>query len=490
MPTRLIRSSEGTLLVAGVEWVRTDLNAEESVKKAGTSLFGLNIGGNSGGGDVEKTLAKQYKAAMIAGGLPVLGFITDEDKKDLGKLPFMAKTYALAEVFANMQELPDCAIFVSPLPEDPNYFVLVVAVNGMPSPQGHEHDRVVPADEVGEMVESWKYNLSNDLGKDAVVFGTHPNARSLTISEMLARAPGITPMRRVANDSKTLQVLIVAAVVVGGSYYGYQRYHAYQQKKAAEEQAKRLDPIKQYHDALAAQYPAIPWGSRTRTMALIKAALDQPLELGGFVFDKQLICQVPTGTCVGTYKRVNGGTFTAFATEAQTYKHFTSILYSKDGKTVDVTLQFDNLPAMGPPPDMALLPKEPPTFGPDSTTTGPMFDFWNAIQSLPTREKLEAKLEPVGVVWPPIPGLNETAVPKLIKIKTFSLTGALWKYSEMPVYNDPSRSPEVSARYRDLFNTPVNYKKVTFSWPSTDSQASQGSAMITLEGDLYVRKEN
>lgn len=447
---------DGKLIVAGIPWRvagMTDAGMKKKGRRAIVEADPVKL---------ERAIAKERKAVLVAGAptWAVKGFLTADDKKEIGKTGFK-KLYALAEILANVPSLPTsgCVIFVAPLPADRSRYVMCVVANGEPMPDP-KYDTVIGEDEVSDTLYTWSLDLSNDQNQAVTTIGDWASAETqMTLEEAINQSVGYGPLRTVASDGKSLRLLIMAVIIGGAGFYGYGQYKHYMAKKAAAEAAKKANPVVVYRNALTAAWSQQVWSSRERALALVKQIGDYEPVAAGFRMkpDSTIDCDVANGACKFTFAR-DGGTFAGFADEAAKSKRFTSISYGLNGETIEVTTQISGLPE-SKAPAIESLPAEDEI---------PVL-FWTEIQLMP-RDLVKGALGSGFKLYPAGVAVNEAALPLRVRTVDIKLDGPLWDADGL-------------APNTDLFTTGVNYKAVHV-------RLKAKGVSLLIEGELYVRKKS
>lgn len=447
---------DGKLLVAGLHWLHPHaaVVSEKPQRESFLSRLGKPVGKKSNTGD-EATLVKANKAAMAAGStLNVWGYLTTMDKRTLGKIPRFAKIYSLAEMFSGLPDMPTCAILIAKIPGEEDQFAMCTAINGHPAPG--EFDTVVPLAKIETTLLNWEDQLQSAVNKSPVLYGTWARcSQQITIERIAATSVGCRPMRSVGTD--TAQAVRVVAILglAGAAYYSYDEYQKSEAKKRAAQIAIQMAPENVYRKALGEQWAAQQWGSLERVRGLQRQVGRLPQEVEGFRINTSVECDVIQGICAFSYRKIDGrrSTFTQFRDGVR--NRFVAKNYGQDGLTVQAELVAKDLPA-SPAPDVAVLAEESST----------PFLFWPTVQEqLPTL--VRGAMSSDFKTFPPALGINEAAVPQIVRSVGITISYPLWAEDEMP----PAAG---------VFRSAINWKHMTVS---TESE-------VTLTGELYASKKN
>lgn len=441
---------DGKYLVSGLEW--RPLEASSSVaddEAAEKKSFRLYKDPAS-----EEAFVKRNRAVMLACGQSthLRGFLTKEGLKDVGKTPMFAKLYSVAEVFSGVPSLPKCAVLVAPLLDNPDYFVLSVAIGGEPAPDPR-FDTVVRREEVAATLESWKFELTDSLSLMPVLYGVWSEARELTLSEMLETSVHNRPMRRIGADLRVVAPVMIAVIALGGAFYANKVYQQQKAAKIARANALKNDPVRKYTAALVTEWPTIVWNSTPRVRELVQKAAALPLSVGGFSLDGDVACDIVAASCKLKYKR-NSGTFLTFESAAGSAIKVTE--YGQDGKTITASIDLAiSAPTGAPTSDWSALPLEPRI----------PLEFWPPIHVLP--QKLVAgTLSTDYKLFPAVPEATGIALPHSVRSVSVTFDYPVWAASTMPIDTDA---------YRKM----VNWKTATIN---------VATAHVTLKGEMYAQK--
>jgi hypothetical protein len=449
------------LIVSGLAWthpgtaLQTILQAQ---KVAGKPQKKAQLPSDTSRGyaaAVEKLLIKGFGAAFIAGTASdsVIGFLTKREAKSLGQVPPFSKIYSLAEVFCGVPNLPRCAILAVPVEIPADHYAMCVVIDGRPAPDT-TYDTVVPQSAVSDLIETWKFALSQVLGVEPTVYGQMPGARDMSMPKLLADSFGYSPMRRTATDMSVLAPIIAVLVVAIGAGAGWQYYKKEKARKAAIARQQKLDPIRLYAQALDAQWPALRWGSATRVRSILSQVSRLPLDVGGFSLSDSVTCDVPTGACQLTYKRKDG-TYVLFKNASKGL--FENVTYGQAGDTVQAAITIKNAAEASPPPLTGLPPESSISYA-----------FWPEVQQY-SPGQVSGTLSPTFVLYPTMSGISETSLPKVIRSTEVSMTVPFWAFQEMP--------PESA-----IFSSAVSWTTITIPF------SAKGTSTITMKGNLYATK--
>ena len=402
---------------------------------------------------LEESLVKANKAAMAAGStLNVWGYLTAFDKRSLGKVSSFAKVYSLAEMFSGIPDMPTCAILIAKIPGDDDQYAMCAAINGHPAPG--EFETVVPGDKVASTLEDWDEQLRY-VTKSPVLYGTWARCtHNMTIERIAASAIACRPMRTVGTDTMQFVRVLVILGLAGAAYYSYDEYKKAEAKKRAAAMAIQMAPENVYRKALGEQWPTQQWADLTRVRALQRRVGQLPQDVGGFRMSTDVECDVIQGICTFSYRKMDQrATFTTFRDAVK--GRFAAKTYGQDGMTVQAELTVPDLP-VSKVPDQASLAEE---------STMP-FLFWPTVQEqLPTL--VHGAMAGDYKTFPASLGINEAAVPVIIRSVGVTITYPLWAEDEMP----PAAG---------VFKSAINWKKMTVTTKSE----------VTLTGEMYASKKN
>jgi hypothetical protein len=443
----------GKLLVAGMHWLDPD-----SVKpntKTGPTFLSKFIEPKAGAAAVsERTLVAVKKATFAAGTTRnAWGFLTASEKGAMRKVPRLGKVYSLAEMFSAVPELAVCSILIAQIPGREE-FVMCTSINGHPAPGNF--DVVVPAEQVEKMLLSWDSQLRAVTTSAPALYGTWAGvAHNMTLEKLTATAAAVRPVRSVGTDMRQVTAL---AAVAGGTVAAYMAWEDHQRAEAiklAQARAQQQVPAVVYQKALDAQWPSQPWSSLTRVRALQQHVRSVREYVGGFKISTPVACEVLTGVCKFSYKKDGESPATFLDFRADIRGQFVPTSFGQDGATVEVSMTIEGLPAATAPALDGLA----------NEAESPLL-FWPLIQKLVPTQKVSGTLTGDYKAFPQGLGINEAAVPVLVRSVGVTVTYPLW---------DLVQIPSASGVYANA----INWKTLT-----------AGAGAVTLAGEMYAKKTN
>lgn len=444
----------GKKLLAGMHWLDPESvkpNAQQ--RPAFLSKF-IKAKSKAGGQITESALVAAKKASFAAGATRnAWGYLNAFEKRAMRTVSRFEKAYSLAEMFSAVPGLAVCSILIAQIPGVDEY-AMCTSINGHPAPG--DFDVVVPTSEVENTLARWDSQLSAVTTSEPALYGTWPGVtNNLTLEKLTSTAAAVRPVRSVGMDARQVAVL---AVVAGSSVVGYmvwQDHKREQSIKEAQARARQQAPAVVYQKALNEQWPTQPWGNLARVRALQQHVRKVREYVGGFKISTPVTCQILTGVCTFSYKKDgdSAATFQDFIDDIE--GQFVPTSFGQDGKTVEVSMTVKNLPASAPP-RIDLLADE---------SQSPLL-FWPLIQRLVPTQKVSGNQQVDYKVFPQGLGINEAAVPTLIRSSGVTVTYPLWDLVQIP-----------SAK--GVFANAINWKTLT-----------AGNGAVTLAGEMYAKKSN
>ena len=444
----------GKKLLAGMHWLDP-----ESVKpgpQQGPAFLSKFIKpkGAAGAPITERGLVAAKKASFAAGSTRnAWGYLSAFEKRAMSKVSRFEKAYSLAEMFSAVPGLAVCSILIAQIPGEDQY-AMCTSINGHPAPG--DFDVVVHASEVEKTLLSWNKQLSAVTTSAPATYGTWTGVtNNLTLDKLTSTAAAVQPVRSAGVD---VRQVVVLAVVVGASVAAYMVWEDHKREqsiKEAQARARQLAPAVVYQKALNEQWAAQPWGNLARVRTLQQRVRKVREYVGGFKISTPVTCQILTGVCTFSYKKEgdSAATFQDFIDDI--HGEFVPTSFGQDGKTVEVSMTVKNLPASAPP-NIDVLADE---------AQSPLL-FWPLIQRLVPTQKVSGGLQADYKVFPQGLGINEAAVPTLIRSVGVTVTYPLWDLAQIP-----------SAK--GVFANAINWKTLT-----------AGNGAVTLAGEMYAKKTN
>lgn len=445
---------DGVLLLAGMHWLYPE-SERQTAKKSTSFMSKFSRPTNGNGAVSESELIAAKKARHAAGSTRnAWGYLTAMEKRALGKVPRFAKVYSLAELFSAQQNLPVCAILIAKIPGETAY-AMCTSINGHPAPG--DFDVVVPADAVDSTLKNWENQLRllGATGAPAL-YGTWAGvSHNLTLEKLALNVAAVPTVRAVGTDVRQLAIVVVVA---GASVLGYMAWEDYQlaeSAKNAQVLAQQQAPSVVYQKALEAQWSAQPWGSLDRARAVQQRVRQVREYVGGFKISTPVTCDIVSGTCTFSYKKSgdSAATFNEFIADVRSQFVVTS--FGQDGATVEVSMTLHDLPD-------ATVPR---IDGLANETESPLL-FWPLIQKLVPTQKVSGTLTKEYKAFPANLGINEAAVPMIVRSTGVTVTYPLWDLVEIPAAGG-------------VFANAINWKTLTV-----------GSGAVTLAGEMYAKKTN
>ncbi len=287
MATKIVAQRDKSALVAGMLW---------QPLTAGPKKRGSEIREILAGSDANKiALITSHSNSMI-------GLYTAEDELDDGdgKRKYPSKLYSIALAFASMVRDSN-AVLAYNIP-DTALAVFVVVEGGRPL-----LDDVKAIEDVQNLAKSYAsgnngfvYTLyTNDLGSFAA-------GEDITEDDLWKYAGKIALLEGKPADVRSLLVLLVAILVLGGCAYGYHVYDKAQKRKKmlAEQQAN--NPLIKYEAELAAKINALGLDAAA-IVEVMRSVGSHPLRQVGWGL-KQIRCTADTGQCLSKWTRQGGTT--------------------------------------------------------------------------------------------------------------------------------------------------------------------------------------
>lgn len=445
---------DGVLLLAGMHWLYPE--SERQTAKKGTSFLSKFSKPATGNGAVsEAALVAAKKATHAAGSTRnAWGYLTASKKRALSKVPRFAKVYSLAELFSAQPNLPVCAILIAQIPGETD-FAMCTSINGHPAPG--DFDVVVPASAVESTLRHWEKQLRllGTTGEPALYGTWGAVAHSLTLEKLAQNAAAVPAVRAVGTDVRQLATVVVLA---GASFLGYMAYEDYQLAQSAKNAqllAQQQAPSVVYQKALDAQWSTQPWGSLGRARAVQQRVRQVREYVGGFKISTPVTCDIVSGTCTFSYKKDGDSSATFNDFIGDVHGQFVVTSFGQDGATVEVSMTLQDLPT-APVPSIDGLADE---------AQSPLL-FWPLIQKLVPTQKVSGTLTKEYNVFPQNLGINEAAVPMIVRSTGVTVTYPLWDLVEIPAAGG-------------VFANAINWKTLT-----------AGGGAVTLAGEMYAKKTN
>jgi len=445
---------DGVLLLAGMHWLYPE-SEKQSAKKNTSFLSKFTKPAKGNGAVSESALISAKKATHAAGSTRnAWGYLTASEKRALSKAPRFAKVYSLAELFSAQPNLPVCAILIAQIPGETE-FAMCTAINGHPAPG--DFDVVVPAAAVESTLQHWEKQLRllGTTGEPALYGTWGAVSHSLTLEKLALNAAAVSAVRAVGTDKRQLATVgvVVGACVLGYTYW--EDYERAQSAKNAQALAQQQAPSVVYQKALDSQWSTQPWGSLGRARAVQQRVRQVREYVGGFKISTPVTCDVVAGTCTFSYKKEadSAATFNDFIADVR--KQFEVTSFGQDGQTVEVSMTLQELPAVAVPSLDGLADE----------TQSPLL-FWPLIQKLVPTQKVSGTLTKEYKVFPQNLGINEAAVPMIVRSVGVTVTYPLWDLVEVPAAGG-------------VFANAINWKTLT-----------AGSGAVTLAGEMYAKKTN
>lgn len=444
----------GKKLLAGMHWL--DPESVKSNTQQGPAFLSRFIKPKSAAGAqiTERELVAAQRASYAAGTTRnAWGYLSAFEKRAMSKVSRFDKVYSLAEMFSAVPGLAVCSILIAQIPGEDEY-VMCTSINAHPAPG--DFDVVVPASEVANTLLRWDSQLRAVTTSAPAMYGTWPGVtNSLSLDKLTSIAAAVRPVRSVGMDVRQVAVL---AVVVGGSVAAYMAWEDHKREqsiKEAQVRARQQAPAAVYQKALDEQWPTQPWGNLARVRALQQHVRKVREYVGGFKISSAVTCQILTGVCTFSYKKDgdSAATFQDFIDDIE--GQFVPTSFGQDGKTVEVSMTVKNLPASAAP-RMDVLADE---------SQSPLL-FWPLLQKLVPTQKVSGSQQVDYKVFPQGLGINEAAVPTLIRSAGVTVTYPLWDLVQIP-----------SAK--GVFANAINWKTLT-----------AGNGAVTLAGEMYAKKAN
>lgn len=445
---------DGVLLLAGMHWLYPE--SEKHGAKTNTSLLSRLVKPNKGKGAVtESTLIASKKATHAAGSTHnAWGYLTASEKRALSKVPRFAKVYSLAELFSAQPNLPVCAILIAQIPGETD-FAMCTSINGHPAPG--DFDVVVPASAVESTLQHWEKQLRllGATGEPALYGTWGAVAHKLTLEQLALNAAAVPAVRAVGIDVRQLAIVVVVAGACVGSYMAWEDYKLAQSVKNAQALAQQQAPSVVYQKALDSQWATQPWGSLSRARAMQHRVRQLREYVGGFRISTPVTCDIVSGICTFSYKKENdtSATFNDFIADVRGQFEVTS--FGQDGQTVEARMVLQDLPTVAVPGLSGLANEE----------QSPLL-FWPLIQKLVPTQKVSGSLDKSYKVFPQNLGINEAAVPMVVRSVGVTVTYPLWDLVVIPAAGG-------------VFTDAINWKTLT----------AAGGA-VTLAGEMYAKKSN
>ncbi|MFC5511096.1 hypothetical protein ACFPOU_08145 [Massilia jejuensis] len=449
-----IIKADGVLLLAGMHWLYPE-SEKQSAKKSKSFLSKFAKPAKGIGAVSESALISAKKATHAAGSTRnAWGYLTASEKRALSKAPRFAKVYSLAELFSAQPSLPVCAILIAQIPGETD-FAMCTSINGHPAPG--DFDVVVPASAVESTLQHWEKQLRllGTTGEPALYGTWGAVAHSLTLEKLALNAAAVPAVRAVGTDVRQLATAIVIAGAGFLGYLAWEDYQLAQSAKNAQALAQQQAPSVVYQNALNAQWSTQPWGSLGRARAMQQHIRQVREYVGGFKISTPVTCDIISGTCTFSYKKDadSSATFNDFIADVR--RQFVVTSFGQDGQTVEVSMTLQNLPAATVPSLDGLA----------NETESPLL-FWPRIQKLVLTQKVSGTLTKEYKVFPQNLGINEAAVPMIVRSTGVAVTYPLWDLVEIPTAGG-------------VFTNAINWKTLT-----------AGSGAVTLAGELYAKKTN
>jgi len=444
----------GKNLLAGMHWLDPE-SVKLNAQPRPSALSKLFKAKNTGGGAITEGALVAAKKATFAAGTTrnAWGYLTAFENRAMRQVPRFGKAYSLAETFSAIPGLAVCAILIAQIPGEDD-FAMCTSINGHPAPG--DFDVVVPLAQVEATLLSWNKQLSAVTTSAPALYGTWTGVKhNLTLDKLIQTAAAVRPVRSVGMDFRQAFVL---AVVGGGSvvaYMGWQDHKREQSIKEAQARAQQQAPAVVYQKALDAQWAAQPWSNLERVRALQLQVRKVRQDVGGFKIATAVTCDLPSAVCTFSYKKDgdSSATYQDFIDDIE--GQFVPTSFGQDGKTVEVSMTAKNLPTSAPPSMDGLV----------NEAKSPLL-FWPLIQRLLPTQKVSGALQADYKVFPQGLGINEAAVPMLIRSTGVTVTYPLWDLVQIPTA-------------KGVFANAINWKTLT-----------AGNGAVTLAGEMYAKKTN
>lgn len=444
----------GKNLLAGMHWLDPE-SVKPNSQRAPAILSKFIKPKNGANSQItERELVVAKKASFAAGSTRnAWGYLNGFEKRAMRNVSRFGKAYSLAEMFSAIPNVAVCSILIAQIPGADEY-AMCTSINGHPAPG--DFDVVVPSSEVERILSSWDGQLRAVTTSAPALYGTWPTVtHKLTLDKLTSIAAAVRPVRSVGTDMR--QVVGLAAVV-GGSVVGYMAWQDHKRSQDIQEaQARALlqAPAVVYQKALGEQWSTQPWGNLERVRALQQEVRAVREYVAGFKISTPVTCEILTGVCTFSYKKdgESAATFQDFILGIK--GQFIPTSFGQDGKTVEVRMMVKHLPASAPPSIDVLA---------DESASSLL--FWPLIQRLVPTQKVSGSQQTDYKVFPQGLGINEAAVPTLIRSAGVTVTYPLWDLVQIP-----------SAK--GVFANAINWKTLT-----------AGNGAVTLAGEMYAKKSN
>jgi len=445
---------DGVLLLAGMHWLYPE-SEKQSAKKNTSFLSKFTKPAKGNGAVSESALISAKKATHAAGSTRnAWGYLTASEKRALSKAPRFAKVYSLAELFSAQPNLPVCAILIAQIPGETD-FAMCTSINGHSAPG--DFDVVVPAAAVESTLQHWEKQLRllGTTGEPALYGTWGAVSHSLTLEKLALNAAAVPAVRAVGTDVRQLATVGVVAGACVLGYIAWEDHERAQSAKNAQALAQQQAPSVVYQKALDSQWSTQPWGSLGRARAVQQRVRQVREYVGGFKISTPVTCDVVAGICTFSYKKEadSAATFNDFIADVR--KQFQITSFGQDGQTVEVSMTLQELPAAAVPSLDGLADE----------TQSPLL-FWPLIQKLVPTQKVSGTLTKEYKVFPQNLGINEAAVPMIVRSVGVTVTYPLWDLVEVPAAGG-------------VFANAINWKTLT-----------AGSGAVTLAGEMYAKKTN
>lgn len=444
----------GKILLAGMHWIDPE-SVKPNAQPGSSFLPKFSKPKNTAAAAItESALVATKKATFAAGSTRnAWGYLTAFEKRTMRKVPRFAKVYSLAEMFSAVPDLAVCSILIAQIPGT-DEFAMCTSINGHPAPG--DFDAIVPASQVEQTLRGWDSQLRAVTTSAPALYGTWAGVtHNLPLEKLTQTAAAVRPIRAVGMDTRQVAVL---AVLVGGSVVAYMAWddHKHAENiKNAQAKARQNNPAAVYKKALDEQWRAQPWGSLARVRALQRQVRNVREYVGGFKISTPVVCDVLTGVCKFSYKKdgESPATFVDFRDDIE--GQFVPTSFGQDGATVEVSMTVKDLPtATAPPIDRLADEAQSPLL------------FWPLIQKLVPSQKVSGALQTNYTVFPSSLGINESAVPVVVRSVGVTVTYPLWDLVLIPSAGG-------------VFANAINWKTLT-----------AGAGAVTLAGELYAKKTN